>query len=68
VLDAPQIFRTQARFASSVPRLLQPPQPTLLELLIPAADGLPMYAHLTSYLGLWHSLTQQFRRLKTTPF
>jgi hypothetical protein len=67
-LDAPQIFRTQVRFPSGAPRLLQRSHSTLLELLIPAADRLPVYAHLTGDLGLWNSLAQQFRRLKTTPF
>ena len=58
-LDAPQIFRTQTRSAPSPSRFLQGALSAPLEVLRPAAHGLPMHSHPAGYFRLRNSLLQQ---------
>ena len=55
-LDSLQGFGPQARFAARSACLLQRPQAPVVELLIPAADGLPVDALATGDLRLRDSL------------
>jgi hypothetical protein len=66
-LNAPQVFRTQARFAPGAPRLLEGSQSALLELLRPSTDRLPVHTHPAGYLALMNPIAQEFRGLKTPP-
>jgi hypothetical protein len=63
--DTPQVFGAQTRFASRPSGTLQRPQSTLLELLGPAADRLPVCPYPASDFSLVNALAQQFGRLTT---
>jgi len=64
-LDAPQVFRAQAGFASCPPGPLQRPHATLFELFCPTSNRLPVYLYPTCDFGSMDPLAKQFVRLTT---